>query len=58
LYGHICSIEKCLEKGLESKKIWCDISPAECDKKCLRSGVCSLKGKEPKKRDLRDENQY
>jgi hypothetical protein len=51
LCGRIFSIERCLEKGLESKKTWCEIVPAECDKKCLRTGVCSRKGREPKKKD-------
>jgi hypothetical protein len=57
LCGHIYSIERCLEKGLESKKKWCEIVPAECDKMCLRTGTCSRKGREPKKKD-RNENQH
>jgi len=28
---------------LEKKK-WCEISPVECDKKCLKTRVCSRKG--------------
>jgi len=41
---------------LEKKK-WCEIVPAECDKKCLRTGTCSRKGREPKKKD-KNENSH
>jgi hypothetical protein len=46
-----------LEKRSKESKTWCEIVPAECDKKCLKTGICSRKGETPKKKD-KDENQY
>ena len=41
-----------IEKSKTSNNTkWCKIDPTKCDKKCLMTGVCSRKGKEPRKKN-------